>query len=119
VDIGPLAKCSFEEVTDMLVKAGIFSEVDKITGVSANVMLGQIPPYGTGDTDVMIDEKKLVELSAMLGADEEEDTIDPYLVSVGQNTIDEVCDVGNIGFDFTLPGVGAIEKLNIPAVVAQ
>jgi DNA-directed RNA polymerase beta' subunit len=59
VDIGPLAKSSFEETTDMIIKAGIFSEIDKINGVSANIMLGQIPPCGTGDTTVIIDEKIL------------------------------------------------------------
>jgi DNA-directed RNA polymerase subunit A" len=54
-DIGPLAKCSFEETTDKLLKAGIFAEYDKINGVSANVMLGQIPPCGTGDVGVVMD----------------------------------------------------------------
>lgn len=118
VDIGPLAKCSFEEVTDMLVKAGIFSEVDKITGVSANVMLGQIPPYGTGETEVMIDEKKLMELAKALNIEDDEDNTDSYIESVNQNTIDQVCDVDNIGFDFTLPAISAMEKLNIPSIVA-
>lgn len=59
VDIGPLAKSSFEETNDMIVKAGIFAEMDKINGVSANIMLGQIPPAGTGDTDILIDEANL------------------------------------------------------------
>lgn len=54
-DIGPLAKCSFEETADILIKAGVFGEVDKINGVSANIMLGQIANCGTGDTKVLID----------------------------------------------------------------
>lgn len=54
-DIGPLAKCSFEETDKMLIKAGIFCELDKINGVSANIMLGQVPPCGTGDGDVIMD----------------------------------------------------------------
>lgn len=58
-DIGPLAKCSFEETTDKLIKAGIFGEYDKINGVSANIMLGQIAPCGTGDTEILIDHEKL------------------------------------------------------------
>jgi DNA-directed RNA polymerase beta' subunit len=49
-DIGPLAKSSFEETTDMLINASIFAEYDKVNGVSANVMLGQQPPCGTGDS---------------------------------------------------------------------
>jgi len=42
-DVGPLAKSSFEETTDMLIKASVFSDVDRINGVSANIMLGQLP----------------------------------------------------------------------------
>lgn len=89
VDIGPLAKCSFEETTDMLIKAGIFSEVDRITGVSANIMLGQIPPAGTGDSEILMDEYKL------MGADGADDD----LMGV---TVDEMkCQA--ISFDFRLP----------------
>jgi DNA-directed RNA polymerase beta' subunit len=54
-DIGPLAKSSFEETTDILIKASMFGEYDKINGVSANIMLGQLPPCGTGDADILFD----------------------------------------------------------------
>jgi DNA-directed RNA polymerase II subunit RPB1 len=60
-DIGPLAKSSFEETSDMLIKAGIFSEFDKVNGVSANIMMGQIPPCGTGDTEILLDDSKLLQ----------------------------------------------------------
>tara|TARA_Y100000389_G_scaffold205137_1_gene263878 strand:- start:4055 stop:6013 length:1959 start_codon:yes stop_codon:yes gene_type:complete len=56
-DIGPLAKSSFEETTDMLVNASIFSEYDNINGVSGNVMLGQKVPCGTGDVEILLDEE--------------------------------------------------------------
>ena len=58
-DIGPLAKCSFEAMTERIVKAGIFGEVDRITGVSANVMLGQVAPCGTGDSHILVDADML------------------------------------------------------------
>lgn len=58
-DIGPLAKCSFEETTDRLIKAGIFVERDNLNGVAANIMLGQIAPCGTGDGGVLVDEARL------------------------------------------------------------
>lgn len=61
-DIGPLAKSSFEETTDMLINASIFAEYDNVNGVSANVMLGQKPPCGTGDCNIMLDEDHLREL---------------------------------------------------------
>lgn len=115
VDIGPLAKCSFEEVTDMLVKAGIFSEMDKIGGVSANIMLGQIPPYGTGETDVLIDAKKLSELAVI---DEEPDDTDDYISHVDPRVIEEYCDIDNLGFGFQLPTKDStIERLNVPIKV--
>jgi DNA-directed RNA polymerase beta' subunit len=58
-DIGPLAKCSFERTTEMLIQAGVFSELDKITGVAANIMLGQVASCGTGDSEIIIDEAAL------------------------------------------------------------
>jgi DNA-directed RNA polymerase beta' subunit/intein/homing endonuclease len=61
-DIGPLAKSSFEETTDMLINASIFSEYDNVNGVSANVMLGQQPPCGTGDCNILLDEEHFIEL---------------------------------------------------------
>jgi len=94
VDIGPLAKSSFEETTDMLIKAGIFSEVDKINGVSANIMLGQIPPCGTGDTDIIVDELKLMDLLSnfeMMGS--EEDEVDNA----------DACTEDALQFDFSVP----------------
>jgi DNA-directed RNA polymerase II subunit RPB1 len=56
-DVGPLAKCSFEETTDMLINASIFAEHDRINGVSANIMLGQLPPCGTGDNEILLNEE--------------------------------------------------------------
>lgn len=118
VDIGPLAKCSFEEVTDMLVKAGIFSEVDKISGVSANIMLGQIPPYGTGDTDVLIDDRKLQEL-APITEEEPELYQDAYITSIDPGVLDTMCDLDNIGINFQLPAKDStIEKLNVPITIS-
>ena len=55
-DIGPLAKCSFERTTEMLIQASVFSELDRINGVAANIMLGQVAPCGTGDSEIYLDE---------------------------------------------------------------
>ena len=59
-NIGPLAKCSFEETTDQFKSAGIFGMKDLIEGVSANIMVGQIPKCGTGDSEIILDEEKIV-----------------------------------------------------------
>ena len=60
-DTGPLAKCSFEDTTDQLIKAGIFGEKDKLNGVSSNIMMGQTIKAGTGMCEILLDEKKLIQ----------------------------------------------------------
>ena len=59
--VGPLGKCSFEEADQQLYKAAINGDTDYMTGVSANIILGQAPPCGTGTVDVKLDEEKLME----------------------------------------------------------
>ena len=61
-DRGPLAKCSFEETPDVISKAAVFGEFDKMQGVSANIMMGQEIESGTGFTDVILDEEKYAQL---------------------------------------------------------
>jgi DNA-directed RNA polymerase beta' subunit len=70
-DRGPLPKCSFEETTDMLAQAAIFSELDKMTGVSSNIMFGQEVPSGTGFVDVLFDEEKYLSCLATIEEDNE------------------------------------------------
>ena len=104
-DIGPFAKCSFEETTDMLIKAGIFAEVDRINGVSANIMLGQIAPAGTGDTDILIDEWKLQEASVDQKAAADEIALAYDNFEDLNNTVQETDEsaLDNLDFDFSLP----------------
>ena len=61
-DVGPLAKSSYEETTEKLIDASVFSQYDRINGVSANIMLGQLPPCGTGDCAILLDEDLYIEL---------------------------------------------------------
>jgi DNA-directed RNA polymerase II subunit RPB1 len=88
-DVGPLAKCSFEDTTDQLIKAGIFGEKDKLQGVSSNIMMGQIIPAGTGMCDILLDEEKLMhELSSIEENEDyeiDEDNIDVILNSEENN----------------------------------
>jgi len=56
-DIGPLAKCSFEETADILIKSGIFGDHDKVQGVAANVIVGQVCKAGTGDSAILMDHE--------------------------------------------------------------
>ena len=59
-DVGPLAKSSFEDTTDQFIKAGIFGEKDHLKGVSSNIMMGQTIKSGTGYTELLLDEDKLI-----------------------------------------------------------
>jgi DNA-directed RNA polymerase II subunit RPB1 len=65
-DIGPLAKASFEETEKILLRAALFGEVDPITGVSANIMMGQPIRGGTSFSQILLDEPYLMKILATL-----------------------------------------------------
>jgi DNA-directed RNA polymerase II subunit RPB1 len=68
-DIGTLAKASFEETEKILLKAALFGEVDPVTGVSANIMMGQPIKGGTAFSQVLMDEQMLVKLLEAVDVD--------------------------------------------------
>ena len=63
-DIGTLAKASFEETEKILLKAALFGEVDPVTGVSANIMMGQPIRGGTSFSQILLDDQVLPKLLA-------------------------------------------------------
>jgi DNA-directed RNA polymerase II subunit RPB1 len=80
-DIGPIAKCSFEETEKILLRAALFGEVDPVTGVSANIMMGQPIRGGTSFSQILLDEPYLMKLLETLKdvpvtLDEEDDDED-------------------------------------------
>jgi DNA-directed RNA polymerase beta' subunit len=79
-DIGPLAKASFEETEKILLNAALFSEVDPVTGVSANIMTGQTIRGGTAFSQIMLDQDAMMRLQENLpideGDEEEDDEFD-------------------------------------------
>ena len=99
-DLGPLAKCSFEDTTDQLIKASIFGERDNLLGVSSNIMLGNNIPSGTGFCDIFFDEEEHIKIYNELYTKDDEDIdyetdIDTLL------TIDEgECSTDNFNFSF-------------------
>jgi DNA-directed RNA polymerase II subunit RPB1 len=97
-DIGPLAKSSFEETTDMLINASIFAEYDNVNGVSANVMLGQQAPCGTGDVMILLDEEHIAELLK-----DDIDTVDNLEYDIEIEIIDDnMCNNSDIEFSYKL-----------------
>lgn len=55
VDTGALKKCTFEETTEILLEAAFFGEHDPLSGISENIIFGQMAPYGTGSFDLVVD----------------------------------------------------------------
>ena len=99
-DIGPLAKCSFEETTDQLLKASIFGEVDKVTGVSSNIMMGQVAPCGTGYCNIVIDEPKLIELLKTSKPLQKEEEVYEDSDSDDEDDGDDYCNDDMLQFSF-------------------
>jgi len=50
---GPLVRSSFEQTVDVFNEAAVFGERDTMSGVSENVMAGQLAPLGTGYMEVL------------------------------------------------------------------
>lgn len=81
-DIGTLAKASFEETEKILLKAALFGEMDPVTGVSANIMMGQPIRGGTAFSQILLDDQMLekllkdVDVEKLTGILEEEEAGD-------------------------------------------
>lgn len=102
-DVGPLAKSSFEETTDMLINASIFSEYDRINGVSANIMLGQLPPCGTGDSEILLDEEEYLKAIQDVVFPKAADASDVEEDEGVRELIDTTCSYEAVGLKYKLP----------------
>jgi DNA-directed RNA polymerase II subunit RPB1 len=94
-NIGPLAKASFEETTDQLLDASLFGEFDNIKGVSSNIMVGQIPNCGTGDSILLLDEDMLNTQENIEITKEEDNNINQYFET------SEYCQASDIKFSLS------------------
>jgi len=56
--VGPLAKASFEESMENMLKAGMMNEVDSLSGVSASIIMGKRALIGTNNFTLLLDPKK-------------------------------------------------------------
>jgi DNA-directed RNA polymerase II subunit RPB1 len=110
-DIGTLAKASFEETEKILLKAALFGEVDPVTGISANIMMGQPIRGGTAFSQILLDDQMLPELLKSIDVDahklkeEDEDDIE-YLYT---DTIDvmDACSKSQFQSSMILPNAKA------------
>lgn len=55
-DSGPLRKCSFEETVEILYEAAVFAETDHLSGISENIIMGQLASCGTGSFGLIVDK---------------------------------------------------------------
>ena len=113
-DIGPLAKASFEETEKILLKAAQFGEIDPITGVSANIMMGQPIRGGTSFAQILLDESALIRLMEGLpplkegddDEDEEEAPTDEQIDAEIYETDTDLCSSTQLKMNITMPPAG-------------
>ncbi len=114
-DIGPLAKISFEEVPEVLMKSSVHGELDKLTGVSSNIIMGQFPPMGSTYCNIVLDEEKMIDNIPVNqeyedemdddveeeNIDDEDDFEDSIISKIEQDLFqNSVCDQSNLEFKF-------------------
>ena len=102
-DVGPLAKSTFENTTSQFITAGVFGEKDGLKGVSSNIMMGQSIKSGTGFTELLLDEDKLIHELSELEYEQNDyiedinDNIDT-LLNDSDPLMDEYCNDDNFKF---------------------
>jgi DNA-directed RNA polymerase II subunit RPB1 len=101
-DNGTLAKMSFEDTTEQIMKAGLFGDCDNLKGVSANIMMGQVVPCGTGNFDILLDEEIIKK-----NVQEKTEEIDDKEINVeemldGSDEEDAYCNDEHLDFSFNV-----------------
>lgn len=121
---GAIAKATFEESTEILVKASTFAEKDKMGGVSANVMFGQLPRVGTNSFDILFDEVKFFnELKKMKTEGKKYDEKVDILVKIEEKLLKEYDE--NLGdsvddmFNFSVDATKLTEKPMKPHIIPE
>jgi DNA-directed RNA polymerase beta' subunit len=121
---GAIAKATFEESTEILVKASTFAEKDKMGGVSANVMFGQLPRVGTNSFDILFDEVKFFnELKKMKTEGKKYEEKVDILVKIEEKLLKEYDE--NLGdsvdnmFNFSVDATKLTEKPMKPHIIPE
>jgi DNA-directed RNA polymerase beta' subunit len=109
-DIGPLAKASFEETEKILLKAALFGEVDPVTGVSANIMMGQPIRGGTAFSQIVLDDQMLVELLSAVDVDKNKGVLEKekegnLAVELG---VSDPCSITKFQMNMVLPSAKTV-----------
>jgi DNA-directed RNA polymerase beta' subunit len=119
-DIGTLAKASFEETEKILLKAALFGEVDPVTGVSANIMMGQPIRGGTAFSQILMDDQMLGKLLEAVDVEKHkgilEDEEEGDITGLGETGLQLVdpCSTTNFQMNMVLPS--STTKLEEPEI---
>jgi DNA-directed RNA polymerase II subunit RPB1 len=125
-DIGPIAKASFEETERILLNAALFGEMDPVTGVSANIMMGQPIRGGTGFCDVLLDEAAFVRLQEGLppveegedDGDEVESLTDDQINQALYEDENDICSTARLRMNVAMPtGPGVLEEPDVDVAI--
>ena len=109
MDIGPIAKASFEETEKILLRAALFGEMDPVTGISANIMMGQPIRGGTGFFEILFDEGAFIRLQEGLPAthiDEEEEGDGPtqeQITAELNEDQNDICSTARLRMNVAMP----------------
>ena len=101
-NVGPVAKASFEETTEMFLKAAKYGELDSMRGVSANIMCGQEGVYGTSAFQVVLDVNQMLSLNEEFKyiVPHGNEIIDKQLVTEAEkNNQTDMCSITNLTVD--------------------
>ena len=111
-DIGPIAKASFEETPEMFLRAARHAELDLMTGVSSNVMVGQEGYFGTGSFQILLNLKSLLSETSKIKEKqlEKQENIDEQLII---DSPDDPCSKDKIIIDSNVDDNSVINSGNI------
>ena len=101
LNVGPLARSSFEMTEQEFTNAAAFAEVDNFQGVSSNIMCGQRFPGGTGECDIVLDEDRLFEKLQLPPIAEAQESV--YMDSPDDAELQQQAR-SQLHFDFSLAG---------------
>jgi DNA-directed RNA polymerase beta' subunit len=109
MDIGPIAKASFEETEKILLRAALFGEVDPVTGISANIMMGQPIHGGTGFFNILFDEGAFMRLQEGLPpmqCDDDDDGPGPTQEQINAELAEDqtdICSTARLRMNVAMP----------------
>ena len=109
-DIGPIAKASFEETPEMFLRAARHGELDLMTGVSSNIMVGQEGRFGTNSFQVLLDIDEIKKNKFGNKEFKENINIDSLLKT---EDINDPCSKQNIEIDNTTNFINKVDDVDI------